>query len=89
MIIGIELEKFLDKKGASRDYPKWIMPQGDNWAFYQHDPGLRLDEIGIRCMGQTSQGGNINPRCDECSIRGKLFTEFNYHNYIDVLYRRK
>jgi hypothetical protein len=87
MIIGIELEHFLDEKGASPDCPKWIFPKGEHWDFYNYDAGLRLDESGLCCVGQTSQGGNINPRCERCPIRGILFPELNYHNYLNNLYK--
>ena len=86
MIIGIELEKFLDKKGADPNCPKWIFPHGDYWAFYNYDSGLRLTEESLSCTGQKSKGGNLNPLCKECSIRDKVFPEVNYHNYLEVLY---
>ena len=86
MLIGIELERYFDKKRASPDCPHWIYPRGKDWAFYHEDIGIRLDEEGIRCEGQRSQGGNLNPRCEDCPIRGKKFTDINYRNYLEKGY---
>ena len=88
MIIGIEMEKFFEDKGASPDCPRWIFPQGENWAFYHDDNGIRLDDNGISCEGQKSRGGNMNPRCEHCPIRGIKYNELNSENYVN-LYRRK
>ena len=87
MIVGVELEQFLQKKGANNPCPGWVTPKGENWAFYCYDIGLKIDDHGFSCTGQKSKGGNLNPLCEGCPVKGVVFPELTSNNYTQVLYK--